>query len=1224
MTATVKELRTIAKNYNVKGYSRMSKAELLKEVEAYMAKDALLKARNYAREELGSNFQKAISFWKNVKGNKMTAEDYTKMVETWQKLMSYVFKDSFDDCLMEVALTFRDVYIPAANVEAYSDEELKLFIEEHLDKFIKSVFTERIVKDTGEQIKLTYDDISFDKYGNAYFDSRKASKFTAQEVRFNSETMRQIQISYSGIMGMLLRRGLSHVSINMGKKSNDEEEMTNIKKVKRHIFRHGVTDIANGKHYMFAFQSASATRSADFTFAEANNWNEVVSLWLEITALSTWDAFKTAFFDKEGKCNLAKTIARFSMRTSNSFNLTKVSPFWAKKIANLKVQYFKDAELEINRPYKTLVAPNTIELKDGSNRNNLVLGDGQMIGSYDFHALVAVALRIISENDYSEFERLWARAKKNINNVKEGTRLYSLLTKIPTVIQIRHGEKKGISIVYNIESIKELNGAQILIPDSVRKFIGGEWSEYPLEICNYLKEKDNWVALNPQFIEALDFENPNALNPVAGYWIDKVRSALEKAEAGNTTELQELCKVFRYNDDAEENLGDKLRHLLRNTDLANDGYTKESLKKQIEKLIDGLKIGKILVPGQYTYMICDPARIINEVFKTHLPELASGEYYFNSKECRCGLFRSPLIHPGEVLKVNLSDNQHYHLYRNVIIFNGYDGAWDNMGGADFDGDICAVIPEDSWQGEIIVNAIRDIPYDIWEPAQSAKKVEFNMDNLIDYLVNSATPDRTGEITNFATRQLNVANHLQAAVRFAKMKGCKKITLIHPQTFGAEGVYGKYGSKYTPQIKGDAMYMKGFVEAKYDSKTNNIKFADTGLIGEFNLNDIVNIADGYLDTVAILRILQGREIDGAKTGVYAEGTSGEDFTEEVKVKFTPHTMLTRQRILKKPENKNSELNEFVSIAPMGRIHDYVNIRESEIYDLLNSGRNKIMLLQSLLTEEEANLLNTFVEEKTLLSVIEDRKRIYNQKVHTIMDKLSKEEETLTLKELREYEIDELCKLASNHNLPLNIIAVASYIATYTKDSHQNQGLSYAWLLFDELLAVFSRNNKQYDLFKLPQHAENAHVKNNFLYVNGIKHKPINAYDCDVEIQVFNDRPYGLIHKRVIEVVEARKPIVTVNQIYTLSVYGFKYKESLTKEGWKDVVRNNNYEFDIVLDNTNSAITSVNGKPLSVIGAVGMDYALINKRVRLVNDKNTNPFSEAAESIKNVQVVIVAEI
>lgn len=1219
---TVKELRTIAKTNNIKGYSRMNKAELLNAIQDYMAKDALLKARANAREELGANFQKAMSFWKNVKGNKMVAEDYIKMVETWQRLMSFVFQETFDDCLMETAEVFRNIYMPAANIEAYTDEELKLFIKEHLNKFVKSVFTERITKETGEQIKLTYDDISFDKYGNAYFDSRKASKFTAEEVKFKSETMKQIQISESGIIGLLLRLGLSHVSINMGKKSNDQEEMANIKNVKRHIFRHGVTDIANGKHYMFAFQSASATRSADYTFAEAQNWNDVVQLWLKITALNTWDSFKRAFFDKEGKCNLAKTIARFSMRTSNSFNLSKISPFWAKKIAQLKVQYFKDAEISIDRPYKTLTTPNTVELKESSSRN-LVLGDGQMIGSYDFHALVAVALRIISENDYSEFQRLWTRAKKDINNVKEGTRLHSLLTKIPTVIQIRHGEKKGISIVYNIEPVKELNGAQILIPDSVRKFIGGEWSEYPLEICNYLKEKDNWVALNPQFIEALDFENPNALNPVAGYWIDKVYSALEKAENGDTVELQELCKVFRYNDDAEENLGDKLRHLLRNKDLANDGYTKESLKKQINKLVDGLKIGKILVPGQYTYMICDPARIINEVFKTSLPELASGEYYFNGKECRCGLFRSPLIHPGEVLKVNLSDNPYYHLYRNIIIFNGYDGAWDNMGGADFDGDICAVIPEDSWQGEIIVNAIRNIPYDIWEPAQSAQKVEFTMDNLIDYLVNSATPDRTGEITNFATRQLNVANHLQSAVRFAKLKGCKKLVLIHPQQFGTEGVYGKYGSKYAPQIKGDALYMKGFVEAKYDSKTNSIKFADTGLVGEFNLEDIISIADGYLDTVAILRILQGREIDGAKTGVYAEGTSGEDFTEEVKVKFTPHVMLTRQRILKKPENKNSELNEFISLAPMGRIHDYVNSRENEIYDILKSGRNKIMLLQSLLKEEEVNLLNTLIDKKTLLDVMEDRKKEYNLKVHTIMDKLSKEEETLTLKELREYEIEELYKLANTHNLPLNIIAVASYIATYTKDNHQNQGLSYAWLLFDELLAVFSRNNKQYELFKFPQHAENAYIKNDYLYINGVKHSHIDADDCEVEIQTFDGRPYGLIHKRVMQVAEARKSVAT-NAIYTLTLYGFQYKVSQSKEGWKDIVRQNNYEFDIILDDTNSAVTAVNGQPISVIGAVGMDYALVNKRVKLVNDRNTNPFDEKKASIQNVQVMIVAEL
>lgn len=553
---------------------------------------------------------------------------------------------------------------------------------------------------------------------------------------------------------------------------------------------------------------------------------------------------------------------------------------------------------------------------------------------------------------------------------------------------------------------------------------------------------------------------------------------------------------------------------------------------------------------------------------------------------------------------------------------------------DFDGDTCAVIPNDTEFGKLVVDGIRCIPFDIWEEAQVAVKKEFNMNNFIDYLVSSAKVDRTGVITNYASKALDLSNHLRASVHFAKLLGCENITLLHPQQFGTNNAYGEFGSKYQPQsqmIEGKKSFcMKGFVEAKYNAQTKSVEFADNGFVGTFSFDRILEIANNYLDLVEILRILQGREIDGAKTGVYAEGTSGEDFIDAVKVKFTPHQMIVRQETLDREVAMSSKCNEFWSLSPLARIHDYVCKRESEIMDYLCNGSNKIFLLQSLLNEEEAQVMNQkFMmsdnSQMNLIEIMTMRKKAYNSKIYDIMKNLNGDESSIALRNVKEVEAEELYSMTKTLNIAPELIAVAGYIATYNKDSKQTEGLTYGWLLFDELLSVFSRGNKKFELFRLPTHVEKAYIKDKALYVNGTKHIDINAEDCEnVVIQLINGRPYGLIHKIVDNVVTPRKSVIT-DKVYNIGTYGFKYNilAEDPKAEWKRLVKENGYEFDIILDNTNRAVLSINGKSISAL-MPSADFDLMNKRVKIVNNGQTNPINETDASITNLQVMIIAEV
>lgn len=1240
----VVELKELCRKAGIKGYSKMKKQELIDALNnsKELKKVVLVEAKDFAKNELGRDFGRAISFWKQLKNIKfMSANDYYDIVENWKILLSllYIAEDTgsanraITDSLMGTAEMLRDIFSPTTDISQYNDDGLKDFINSCLELFSLSAFSKRLKKESTEIVKMSMEDIEFDTNGVAWFDSSKASKFTGKEVVIHKKEMRIVESAEDGISRMLSNYGLSSITVFMGITSNDVEKMNLLNASKDNIFRNGFFDKATGKHYMFAFQNPSSCRKANFMFVEAKDWNEVCNLWYEITGLKDMAGFRKAFLDKDGKVIMAKLLARISTRGSNSFNLSKIAPNWSDKIAKATIKYFKDPKVKIVRDFKTMKGPGCMEMQQGVERT-VTPGDGQMIGSFEFHALMAVALRIISENEYNEFISLWDKAKKDVKNIKEGSRLYKLVKKIPGVFQIRHGEKKGICVRYNIEAVDCLKGTQALVPDSVRKFVAGDWDEFPLEICNYIKKKDGWVALNPQFIGALEYENPNALLPIVKHWFTYMEESLT-----DIAKAQQFHNIIKSSDDEDNRtIASNLVAAMRtSTDLIDDAQICNWRKDQYTKFINDMKIGRILVPGQYTYEICDPAMIINQVYGTDLPCLAEGEFYHNGKTCKCGLFRSPLIHPFEAQKVQLTNNEAYWYFQDVIVFNGFDGVWDRMGGSDFDGDTCAVITDDTEFGKLVVDGIRDIPFDIWEEAQKAIMKEFTLNNFVDHLVTSAKVDRTGVITNYASKALDISNHLKSAVYFAKLLGCENITLLHPATFGEKSKYGTFGDNYQPvsaMIDGVKSYcMKGFVEAicSYTNGVPTISFADTGYVGTFTFERILEIANSYLDIVEILRILQGREIDGAKTGVYAEGVNGDEFIDAVKVRFTPHHIIVRQETLGKDVSANSVVNRYWSLAPLGRIHDFVCSKESTITEFLNNGSHKIFLLQSLLTQEEADAISRQYAMqdgscKTIVDVMALRKKEYNTKVYNTMKNLSGDDASTTLKNIKDVEIEELYTTAQAFGVSIETIAVASYIATYTKDSKQSEGLTYAWLLFDELLSVFSRGNKKFELFKLPASVEKVCIVDKALYVNGNKHININAEDCDnVVVQVINGRPYALVHKIVDNVVAQRKnDVVYGAKTYTIGTLGFKYHIAgdNPKEEWKRVVRENGFVFDIVMDATSRAVLSVNGKSISALMSVGADFDLMNKKVKVINN-NTNPIKETEATITNLQVVIINE-
>lgn len=1242
----VAELKDLCRKEGIVGYSKLRKAELIAVLEEKVnsKKQALKEAKANAQEELGQDFGRALTFWKNLKNIKrMSIQDYADMTESWTVLTTLVDENNTGST-MDTAVALAELFAPGTDVTKYDVNELNDFITECIGIFVAHTTTERLKKDNMTIIKMSMEDLEVDNNNTFIFDSSKASTFTGEKVVIGETAkMRLVGTSEDGISRMLQEKGLSSVTMFIGLQSQTPEEQIIIDAQKAKLFTEGFTDVSTGKHYMPAFQNPSSVRQANMMFVEAKNWDDIMQLWLEITGLNTWENFSKAFFDKEGKVVLAKLLARVSCRGSNSFDTSKISEKWSDEIKKARVYYVEDPEEEIVRDYKTLDRPGHLEMITGKARP-VTPGDGQGEASYCECALFAVNMRIFSEDEYEEFMRLWNGVDMDETKVREGSRLDKLIKKMPLVYQIRHGEKKGILVRVNLERFEATKDIDIIIPDSVRKFIGGEWKDYPLEICNYLKRKDKYVSMNAQFIQALHYENPNELNTVIiDKWFDVLKESLT-----DIAKAQMFHGIIRSTDTEDAGVASTLVQALRtSSDLINESQVCNWRKDQYRKFINNMKIGRILVPGMYSYEICDPYSLLNKWFGLDIPCLAEGEFYHNGLTCECGLFRSPLIAPFEATKVQLVEHDTYRYMRDVIIFNTEDGVWDRLGGSDFDGDQCAIVPDNTEAGHVIVSGIRTINYDVWEKAQTAKKVEFTIPNLIEHLVKTAMRDRTGLITNYATNAQDIANHLRASIHFAKLLGCEAITMLHPSAFSgcADDVLGNHYIPRTATQNGKKVFqIRGLVLSKWNNQLKRFEFDENGIYGTFAFDQIEEIAKKYEIIVEYLRILQGREIDGAKTGVYAEGVSGEDFVDMVKVVFTPHNMMTRKEILGKPVANSSVLNAYVSLSPLGRIHDYVCKREHEIFDILENGSNKIFLLQSLMTEQEAqDMTKLFLmqdgSQKNLVDIMALRKKVYNSKVYDIMKNLSGEEMTETLTAIKVTEENELRSMADMLNVSIETVAVASYIATYTKTSKQNEGLTYAWLLSGELLSVFARGNKKFDLFRLPLSAESVSIKSGYMYVNGKKYIPVNADDCDNVLIWRNEgRPYAHVHKKTDVVATTRQNnVVYGSQIYTMGAYGFKYHiiSENPVETWKELVKANGYIFNITMDATNRAVLSThrkekdeNGNINNVVRSIGAlmtgaSFDLMNKKVKLVNDMKTNPIKFNNASIENMQVVIIGE-
>lgn len=273
-----------------------------------------------------------------------------------------------------------------------------------------------------------------------------------------------------------------------------------------------------------------------------------------------------------------------------------------------------------------------------------------------------------------------------------------------------------------------------------------------LQCLDLLNDKYVQAFKNKERYDILDEKNWGKIINIAKYSTD----LLEKIIKGDKFYT---LKFLGINDTEADCVSSKyVEAILINDAMLKDPCIKNMLRRKLEKIITQMKFGKIYVEGFYHIAVGDIIGYLEYAAGLDVKGcLGAHQFYCNTTIPlgKCLSFRSPLVDPSEVNEVEIVHNEYTEKYlshfkdQNMVMINMYDLTMPQQGGCDFDGDILFLC-----HNPIIISSKinKPIVVDI-DDKKSAKEVEYNQENIIEYECNSRD-NRIGEITNVATSILN--------------------------------------------------------------------------------------------------------------------------------------------------------------------------------------------------------------------------------------------------------------------------------------------------------------------------------------------------------------------------------------------------------------------------------------------------------------------------------------
>lgn len=224
---------------------------------------------------------------------------------------------------------------------------------------------------------------------------------------------------------------------------------------------------------------------------------------------------------------------------------------------------------------------------------------------------------------------------------------------------------------------------------------------------------DDVKTLNYQYLQALQFDNDDIEE-----LCKPTEEFLHSLNSGNVEEVYNNLMVnakgyWQTVVDDENDIDESFDNvnytklfqkvIEANPAFINDQYIRELILKECQVKFDSAKIGKILTRGNFQFCVSDPVAQLQWIAKNHcgidievngvVPAgMVYSNYWMNSDDSgkEIVLMRSPLIDRNEIAKRGLMrDDEHYFRYLSSgVVYSIHDLTALQMGGCDFDGDIC--------------------------------------------------------------------------------------------------------------------------------------------------------------------------------------------------------------------------------------------------------------------------------------------------------------------------------------------------------------------------------------------------------------------------------------------------------------------------------------------------------------------------------------------------------
>lgn len=273
------------------------------------------------------------------------------------------------------------------------------------------------------------------------------------------------------------------------------------------------------------------------------------------------------------------------------------------------------------------------------------------------------------------------------------------------------------------------------------------------------KEDKTSVFTNYQFLQVLDLDTPEKIEELCKptvEWLDKIISqdsdyALLYLLGGlcdkplDEMELDDFMNVFN-------SLEAPVRALILNRDMLGDNYIKTKLARCLNTKINESYLGKLLVNGNFQFMISEPYALCEHIYglpiKGLLNEFEHYSQYWNDRNVDTLVaMRAPLTWRSEVNTLHLQNNdklnEWYKYLYSGIIYNVWGMDCMLHADSDFDGDIIfstdnEIMLRNSFGGNPITYQKKPTEKKYIDTKDLYKADLLSFDSKIGYITNCST------------------------------------------------------------------------------------------------------------------------------------------------------------------------------------------------------------------------------------------------------------------------------------------------------------------------------------------------------------------------------------------------------------------------------------------------------------------------------------------------------